>query len=111
MRGGPKTLEIYQDRNGSEPFTAWLESLKDQRTRYRVVTRLDRVELGNLGDHKMLGAGMFELRMHFGPGYRVYCGEVDDRIVLLLAGGDKRSQSRDITKARRFWDDYKEGEQ
>jgi putative addiction module killer protein len=110
MRGGPKTLEIYRDQDGKEPFTAWLESLKDQRTRYRVVTRLDRVELGNLGDHKMLGTGMFELRMHFGPGYRVYCGEVDDRIVLLLVGGDQRSQSRDIAKARQFWDDYKEGQ-
>ena len=109
MIGEPKTVEIYQDRNGVEPFTVWLESLKNSRTRYRIVTRLDRVELGNLGDHKMLGDGIFELRFHFGPGYRVYCGEVDDRIVLLLVGGDKGSQSRDITRARRHWNDYQEG--
>jgi len=109
MRGGLKTLEIYQDRNGNEPFTVWLESLKNPRTRYRIMTRLDRVELGNLGDHKMLGGGIFELRFHFGPGFRVYCGEVDDRIVLLLAGGDKGTQSRDIAKARQHWGDYQEG--
>ena len=109
MRDGPKILEIYQDGNGVEPFSVWLESLKNPRTRYRVVTRLDRVELGNLGDYRMLGTGMFELRFHFGPGYRVYCGEVDNRIVLLLVGGDKGSQSRDIAQARHYWDDYKEG--
>lgn len=110
MKDGSKTLEIYCHRSGVEPFSVWLESLKDARTRYRIVTRLDRVELGNLGDHKALGGGMFELRLHFGPGYRVYCGEVDDQLVLLLAGGDKGTQSRDIAKARQNWDDYKEGQ-
>ena len=109
MRGGPKTLEIYRDRNDLEPFTVWLESLKNPGTRYRIVTRLDRVELGKLGDHKMLGGGIFELRFHFGPGYRVYCGKVNDRIVLLLVGGVKGAQSRDIARARRYWDDYQEG--
>ena len=109
MKGVPRRLEIYSDRTGKEPFTDWLESLKSERLRYRIVARLDRVELGNLGDHKLLGDGLFELRFHFGPGYRVYCGEVDDRIVLLLAGGDKGSQSRDIARARRYWADYREG--
>ena len=108
MKRGQKTLEIYQNQDGVEPFTVWLESLKDTRTRYRIAARLDRVELGNFGDHKMLKDEIFELRFQFGPGYRVYCGEVDDRIVLLLAGGDKGTQSRDIAKARRYWDDYRE---
>ena len=107
MRGRQRTLEIYRTESGVEPFTVWLESLKDSRTRYRIVARLDRVELGNLGDHKTLGDGLFELRFHMGPGYRVYCGEVDDRIVLLLQGGDKGSQSRDISRARGSWDDYR----
>jgi putative addiction module killer protein len=110
MRDGPKSLVIYEDRHGNEPFTVWLESLKNPKTRYRIVTRLDRVELGNLGDHSKLSGGMVELRLHFGPGYRVYCGEVDDRVVLLLVGGDKGSQSRDIACARRHWGDYKEGQ-
>ena len=74
------------------------------------MTGLDRVELGNLGDHRTLAAGLFELRLDFGPGYRVYCGEVDDRIVLLLCGGDKATQRRDVRRARQYWDDYLEGQ-
>jgi len=109
MKVAPKTLEIYRDQTGGEPFTDWLESLKDSRTRYRIVVRLDRVELGNLGDHRILAAGLFELRFDFGPGYRVYCGEVDDRIVLLLCGGDKATQNRDVRKAKQYWDNYLEG--
>jgi putative addiction module killer protein len=64
--------------------------------------------LGNLGDHRVLDAGLFELRLDFGPGYRVYCGEVGDRIVLLLCGGDKATQQKDIRKARQCWNDYLE---
>jgi putative addiction module killer protein len=108
MKAAPKTLEIYRNESGVEPFTEWLESLNDSRARYRIVVRLDRVELGNLGDHRVLDAGLFELRFDFGPGYRVYCGEVDDRIVLLLCGGDKGTQRRDIHKARDYWKDYLE---
>lgn len=109
MKDGHKVLELYVDRNGEEPFTVWLESLRDSRTRYRVVARLDRLSLGNPGDHKVLGGGMFELRLQFGPGYRVYCGEVEETIILLLVGGDKGTQNKDIARAREHWNEYREG--
>ena len=63
-----KTLKIFQEPNGNEPFIQWLESIKDQKTRSRIITRLDRLEVGNPGDHKHVGDGVFELRLQFGPG-------------------------------------------
>ena len=69
---------------------------------------IDRLEVGNYGDHKSVGNGVFELRLPFGPGYRIYFGEVNNTIVLLLTGGDKTSQSDDINKAVSFWQEFKE---
>ena len=86
-----RVLEIYQDKNGREPFTQWLESIKDRKTRNRIVSRLDRLEVGHFGESKSVGDGVFELRFHFGSGYRIYFGEVDNTIVLLLCGGDNVS--------------------
>ena len=74
-------------------------------------TRLDRLEGGNFGDCQSVGSGVFELRLHFGPGYRVYFGEVDRTIVLLLCGGDKSTQTRDIQRAKTYWLEYKEEQQ
>lgn len=104
----PRELQFYQMSNGREPFTEWFESIRDQRTQDRIQTRLDSVVLGNFGDCKSVGAGVFELRFHFGSGYRIYFGEVDNTIVLLLCGGDKSSQSQDIRRAKAYWRDYKE---
>lgn len=98
---------IYQDEQGNEPFTNWLESIKDRVTQARIRQRLRRIELGNLGDHRSVGDGVFELRLHFGPGYRVYYGQVGDEIILLLAGGAKSTQPRDIQRAKQYWYDYK----
>jgi putative addiction module killer protein len=71
-----------------------------------VFARLDRVETGNLGDYKSVGDGVFELRLPFGPGYRIYFGEVGATIVLLLCGGDKSSQKKDVVKAKEYWNLY-----
>lgn len=103
-----KTLKLYQDLNGKEPFIEWIESIKDRKTRSRILTRLDRLEVGNPGDHRHLSEGVFELRLHFGAGYRVYYGEDGPVIIILLMGGDKNTQENDIRKAQAFWKSYKE---
>ena len=100
-------VKIYKDKQGNEPFTEWLESIKDRVIQARIRGRLRRIELGNLGDHRAIGDGVFELRLHFGPGYRVYYGQVGDEIILLLSGGDKSTQKRDIERAKHYWHDYK----
>ena len=99
-------LKIYQDEDGDAPFLKWLERLKDPSTRARVQVRLDRAEDGNLGDHKALGGGLWELRLSHGAGARIYFGRQGREFVMLLVGGDKRSQRRDIERARIYWSDY-----
>ena len=103
-----RELEFYRTQNRRVPFIDWFESLRDQRTRTRIRGRLTRLEVGNFGDCQSVGEGVFELRFHFGPGYRVYFGEVGDTLILLLCGGDKSSQQRDIERAKTYWQDYKE---
>ena len=104
----PRELEIYRTPNGQEPFTQWFESIPDLKTRTRIEARIDRIESGNLGDHKSIGGGIFELRLEFGAGYSVYFGQIGNTIVLLLYGGDKSSQVRDIKRAKAYWQEYKE---
>ncbi len=106
----PRRIQIYRAPSGQAPFTEWLKSLQDVRTRKRIQNRVVRIESGNLGDHKSVGDGVFELRLHFGPGYRIYFGEVDNTIILLLCGGDKSSQSGDIDRAKAYWQEYKESQ-
>lgn len=101
-----KQLEIYETVDGKRPFVEWLESLKDKSVRYRIKERLDRVSLGNLGDHKSVKDGISELRFTFGAGCRVYYAEEGNKIILLLCGGDKSSQKKDIKKAAAYWKDY-----
>ena len=102
----PYGIDYYVTEQGGKPFKAWLEGLRDVPGRARIRVRLDRVRLGNLGDHRSVGAGVQELRIDFGPGYRVYFGIERRRVVLLLLGGDKSSQARDIARAREFWQDH-----
>ena len=83
-------------------FTAWFRSLRDRTTQGRIVARIERVQLGNFGDAKAVGDGVHELRMDFGPGYRVYYTRRGTRIILLLCGGDKGSQPRDILRAKQI---------
>ena len=106
----PRELQIYRTPNGRALFIDWLKSLRDLKTQTRIQARLDRLETGNLGDCRSVGVGVFELRFQFGPGYRIYFGEVDQTIVLLLCGGDKSSQVRDIEQAKAYWREYKESQ-
>lgn len=93
--------------SGQDVFGEWLRELKDRAGRAQILKRIDRVEDGNFGDHRSVGDGVWELRFHFGPGYRVYYGEHGRTVVLLLCGGDKRSQARDILLAKKFWLEYR----
>ena len=97
----------YIAHNGKTPFSEWLKGLRDRETRARTRTRLNRVRLGNFGDCKPLGDGVFELRLMFGPGYRIYFGREHDQLVILLGGGEKDTQYKDITRARAAWEDYR----
>jgi len=96
-------IRYYQTSTGEQPFVAWMEGLKDRQA--RIEARLARV--GNLGDVEPAGEGVMELRTDWGPGYRVYFARVGQLIVLLLCGGDKRTQQRDINRAKDCFEDYK----
>lgn len=84
----------------TQVFNRWLSGLKDDVVRNKVLNRLDRISNGNFGDHKAIDAGLFELRFVLGAGLRIYYTIRNGRVVLLLAGGDKSSQQRDIEKAK-----------
>lgn len=99
-------LRVYRASNNKEPFTIWHESL-DNKLFAVVQRRLDRLSLGNFGDCKNLKDGLFELRIDFGPGYRVYFSLHENTIVLLLTAGNKSTQQRDIEKAREYLADYR----
>ena len=107
MEVTPKTLRIYITEEGREPFTEWLTSIHDVKARAKIKIRLDRVSLGNLGDSHGVGEGVQELRIDYGPGYRVYFGQEGQTIVLLLCGGDKSTQAKDVEIAKRYWEDYR----
>lgn len=81
-------------------FRDWFESLKDSRTQKRIQARIDRAELGNFGDNKPVGDGVSEMRLFFGPGYRLYYTIRNDEIIFLLCGGDKSTQATDIKQAK-----------
>jgi putative addiction module killer protein len=102
---GMLIVREYLDDNGRSPFRAWLQDL-DQATRARVQARILRFESGNLGDHKQVGGGVSEARLAFGPGYRVYFVRSGKELVLLLLGGDKGSQRKDISLAKEYWATY-----
>ena len=100
-------IEILLFRRGrSRPFSDWLSSLRDSRAVAIVRARLNRIRLGNFGDCKSVGSGVEELRIDVGPGYRVYYGRQGYWIVVLLCGGDKRTQARDIPRAQKYWKEY-----
>lgn len=93
----------------TDSFCDWLDTLKDRSARARINDRLKRLAYGNAGDSKSVGDGVQELRLHFGPGYRVYYMWRDGVLIILLNGGDKSSQSRDIAKAKRLAKEAKDG--
>ncbi|HEY4832286.1 MAG TPA: type II toxin-antitoxin system RelE/ParE family toxin [Waddliaceae bacterium] len=99
-------IEIYQTDSGKRPFSLWLKDIKDHLTKAKVRLRLDRLEMGNFGQCEPVGEGVFELKIDFGPGYRVYFGKIGSKCVLLLCAGDKGSQKSDIQKAKVYFKDY-----
>ncbi|OGS18200.1 MAG: hypothetical protein A3J83_04220 [Elusimicrobia bacterium RIFOXYA2_FULL_40_6] len=102
-----KKIVVYKTVNGKEPFNEWLFSLKDKTSRLRIHTRIRRIEDGNYGDYKKF-LGLIEIRFDFGKGYRIYCVEDRQILVILLIGGDKDSQAKDINKALLYAEDYYE---
>ncbi|WP_026987825.1 type II toxin-antitoxin system RelE/ParE family toxin [Fodinicurvata fenggangensis] len=94
------------DIKQSETFRKWLGKLKDRRARTLITARINRLAEGLPGDVQPIGGGLSELRIHYGPGYRVYFQQRGDVLILLLCGGDKKSQSRDIEKAKKIAEDW-----
>ena len=99
-------IRHYRSAQGRTPFTEWFSGLRDRQARARIVARLERLETGNFGDCKGVGGGVSELRIDWGPGYRVYFGRDGQTVILLLCGGDKRKQDSDIKKAVELWQQF-----
>ena len=86
----------------TEIFAKWIDRLSDIRDRARILVRIERLSMGNSGDVKSVGQGVWELRIDYGPGYRVYYKKIGQKVIILLAGGDKSTQARDIKTALRM---------
>ena len=97
---------VYRAENGRVPFAEWRDGI-DRMARARVDVAIDRLRAGNTSNLKALGSGLAELKLSFGPGYRIYLGQEGSRIVILLTGGTKHRQNADIERARQLWADYK----
>lgn len=100
-------LLYYQTADRKQPFAEWLAALRDKQARGRVRIRLARLRAGNFGDCEPVGDGVLELRIDWGPGYRVYFARLGQVVILLLCGGDKRTQGKDIERAKDYFKDYK----
>jgi putative addiction module killer protein len=97
----------YLTQGGADPFLEWVRGLSDRQARARVLVRVQRMASGNFGDYKQLSNGVCELRIDYGPGYRVYYARVGSKLILLLVGGDKRKQQVDIETAVAYLRDWK----
>lgn len=99
-------IKHYLDPQGKDPYKEWFENLKDLKAQARISARLLRLELGLFGDCRHVGGGVWELKIHWGPGYRVYYALDGSRVVLLCEGGDKDTQRADIKRAAQRWADW-----
>ncbi len=102
-----KNVFLYVQKNGACPYREWIDSLGDAKARARIRARIARLRAGSLGDWKAVGEGVFELRIDFGPGYRMYFGQEGASVIILVNGGNKSSQDRDIKTARALWAEYR----
>lgn len=114
LKGYDKIMEIeiefYVTPSGKNPFDEWFESIREMHTRSKILTRLERLKMGNFGDCKSLSYQIAELRIHYGPGIRIYYSKIGNKVILLLCGGDKGSQIRDIEKAKEYIKEYQSRE-
>ncbi|MBI5636482.1 MAG: type II toxin-antitoxin system RelE/ParE family toxin [Nitrospinae bacterium] len=109
MKSHKRILREFVDPDGRNRFREWLEGLRDIRAQYVIDARLTRIANGNMGDCEAVGEGVMEFKIHYGPGYRIYFGQEGKNIVILLVGGDKKSQRRDIVLAKTLWREFQEG--
>lgn len=100
-------VEIYETEQGKQPFADWFNGLRDAKAQARVSTRIVRLRQGNFGDSKPVGEGVIELRVDYGPGYRVYIARDGEKLVILLSGSDKSDQKAAIKQAKAYWQDYR----
>jgi putative addiction module killer protein len=107
LKPGNYRIQAFQAGPGKSPYEDWLQSL-DKKTRVRIVERVRRLERGQFGDYKKIDHSLYELRFFFGPGYRIYFGDYRGTLILLLTGGDKKSQTGDIRTAQRYWKIFQE---
>ena len=101
-------LDYYIAPNGGIPYLKWFKALSDDKAQRIIDARLTRIRSGNFGACEPVGARIFELKIYYGPGYRVYFGKAANKIILLLLGGDKSTQAKDIQIAGRYWENHKE---
>ena len=106
MESFPRTLLFYETADGKVPASEWLDSVEDLPVYGEIMTRLERVKKGNFGDHRSVGGGVSELKIDFGPGYRIYYGLDGKELVILLVCGTKKTQRKDIRIAKEYWDDF-----
>jgi len=106
MESTERRVRIYQLPDGRTPFLSWLNSLKDRQARQRIQARIGRLRLGNFGQTRSVGEGVQELKVDYGPGYRIYFGQEGRTVVILLTGGDKSTQDEDIKEAKIYWTKY-----
>ncbi len=103
----PREVRTYVTPDGHEPFQEWFDELTDGTVRSAILARLTRLRAGNFGHYRRLNGDLYELKIPFGAGYRVYFGDVNGVIVLLLCAGTKRTQKRDIQKAKAYWQEFR----
>jgi putative addiction module killer protein len=103
-----RDVRIYRTADRRTPFLEWLDGLRDERARQKVQARIAPLRLGNPGHTRSVGGGVMELKIDFGPGYRVYFGQDGPTIVILLCGGDKSTQKTDIRNAKGYWARYQQ---
>ncbi len=108
MTTQPKEIRRYITPEGKIPILDWIASLRDLQAKAKINQRLDRIQIGNLGDCKSVGDGVYELRIDYGSGYRIYFSQIGSVVILLLYGGNKSTQNRDIRKAKEYWRDYEQ---
>jgi len=103
-----REIRIYRTSDRRLPYSDWFDRLRDERARQKIQARIARLRIGNLGQSRSVGEGVFELKIDHGPGYRVYFGQDGSQLVLLLCGGDKSTQAADIRNAQAYWLQYKQ---